>query len=339
MSYYDGSSVHVEWAKKMPTWRNGDVKFEAVDVHAPDEFISGLLFEPGGVAFPVWQGDSQLPHYRTSEYAIGTWLENSYLQTARNLYPAFGPVTTLENNPSAGIHTHNFVVRTSQTPVPMGRHLERENETPAEDEEIDMMGMLMDRYHIEVSEADTKAKQQALWRIAFTLNTDATTDDITKPAALSENGFEWNDVSFPIFTFGGETIEADIRGWAFDVNNDLGWSGLVASRYTVGKMKKILDVSVTLNLVPKGRNLFELIRTALESYATDVDLTVKLARNATTDYIQFTHDKMYCYPFDIRPAQKDDWFEGYMVRFHQLKAGSLVPQAIDAYNNDYYENP
>ena len=70
-----------------------------------------------------------------------------------------------------------------------------------------------------------------------------------------------------------------------------------------------------------------------------MDFTVKLARNATTDFIQWTHDKLYWDPNEIIPGTAANWFEGYMVRLHQLSSGSLAIQAKDAYNNDYYENP
>ena len=97
------------------------------------------------------------------------------------------------------------------------------------------------------------------------------------------------------------------------------------------------DISTTLQIVPTGRNCKELIRTALESYATDLDLTTKVARHATNDYIKITHDKLYCMPHDIIPPSRTKWFEGYIITMHQLGTGTCVHEIVDAYDDDYYE--
>lgn len=335
---YPADLTDIQWIKKQAAWRNLDAKWESADVLAPDEYLGGLLFEPIGIAAPVGQADSYLQKWRTNEYAIGTWLENSRLQTGRLLYPFFGPITTLDDNPSAGLYTHNGVKRSSEVPINKGRHIQRLNEDSGENEIVDCMGMLPARYHAECTEVSSITTQSALWRVAFTKSTSV--DLITRPTELTQAPFQWPDFTFSTLTYGGETIEADIRGWAFDVINDVEWRGLDNTKhYSVGKMNKYIDIAVTLNLVPSGKNLFELIRTALESYATDIDITVKMGRphDSVIDFLKFTHDKLYCYPFDIIPSSKDSWYEGYMVRFHQLSTGSLTTQEINDLDDDHYE--
>ena len=321
----------------MAAWRHGDAKLVAADVLPSDTYLKFSLFEPTGIGAIMGRPDSYINHWRTKEYSIGFFGESYYMQTGRLLYPFFGVCSTTENVP-VGYNTHAITKRVSQTPTNHGRHLEIENETDAESERIDILGMLPSVYLCGAHESAPKVVQKALWNCAFTKNT--ATDDIAEPTAISEDPFEWQQITFPTFTYGGETIEADIMGWSFSIHNNVFWRGLDSNKYyTVGKMGNYKDLSVTLNIIPTGKNIKELIRTALESYATDLDLTVKMARHATTDYIQWTHDKMYCFPFDIIPPHRNNWFEGYLISLHQLGTGSLGIEIKDSYNDNYYENP
>ena len=334
MPDYSADQVHIEWAKEFPLWRNGDLKFTASDVLVADELIALRLFEPVAVASPIGRANSYLGHWRSNQYAIGFLEEVYFMQTGRLLYPFIGKCSTVEATPNV----HTVSPRESQTPLNHGRHIEIQNETDAESERIDTSGMLPITYHCECSEAQTKATQIATWATAFTKNTG--TDTITEPSAIAEEPFDWTGITFPTFTYNSETLEADIIGWSFDVNNNVFWRGLDSGgKYSIGKMGNFVDISVTLNVVPTGKNMKELIRTALESYATDLDLTVNLARSATDD-IEFTHDKMYMTPYDIVAPSRTKWIEGYLITLHQLNLGNDLEIIIqDIYNNDFYENP
>jgi len=201
-----------------------------------------------------------------------------------------------------------------------------------------MIGMSMNSYHAECSEAFPVAVQTCDWNVNFTLNTDATTDDI--PALdLDIDPFEWPMFSIPTFTYNSETIEADIVGWAFDVQNTVRITGLDSGgHFEKAKYIPLTFISTTLEIRPYGRNAHELIRTKLESYITDLDLVVKCAR-ATNDYIQWTHDKCYAIPYRLSALKRPGSVERYFLVMSQLNTGSLIPIAKDYYNNDYYENP
>jgi hypothetical protein len=202
--------------------------------------------------------------------------------------------------------------------------------------------MLNQSHHIECSLASTVAVQSLSWLTAYTKNT--ATDNID-PSVVDDRPFDWKDFSFPTFTYNSETIEADILGWAFDINNTVRVSGLDStyaattgnSYYTNGRYIPPTYISVTLHIRPYGRNAFELIRTALEKYATDLDLTVLAKRTADRDQVTFTHDKLYCSKFDIASVQTPDTTEEYFMRMWQLNTGSFVPVTIDDYIDDYYE--
>jgi hypothetical protein len=331
--FYTADNAHVLKALKMATWRNGDAKLQSANVQAMDEFIAGRLVEPIGLASPLATGASYLPKFKTTQYVPGTWDEYLYFQTAMNLYPAMGVCTTTEATPNV----HEIRIRTTQTPTNQGRHLERENTTAAESERIDILGMMLNHHHTECSEASPLAIQHNKWGCAFTKSTS--TDEIT-PSIADDEPFKWNHFSFPTFTYNSETIEANIVGWAFDVINTLFFTGLDTTKfYSIGKLIPLTYITTTLEIVPYGHNAFELIRTNLESYATDLDLTVKAARNATTDYVQWTHDKMYCQPFVISAEKTPAKVERYLLVMSQLDTGSLEIQAKDQYNNNFYENP
>ncbi len=332
--WYTADKVHLLKAEKMATWRNGDAKLETADVHAVDEYISGRLYEPIGTVAPLATGVSYLPRFKTNHYIPGTWDEYLYFQTAMNLYPAMGICNTADNTPSASLYTHTFGIRTGQTPLNMGRHWQRENETAAESEIIDILGMMLNHCHIECSEASPVAVQHNKWGVSFTKN--SSTDDITA-ASLAVAPFKWSDFTFPVFTYNSETIEANIVGWAHDIVNTLQYTGLDTSGYySIGKYIPLTYITTSLEIIPYGHNAFELIRTNLGSYATDLDLTVKPARSAT-DYVQWVHDKCYCQPFIMTAEKSPTKIERYLLVMSQLDTGSLVPTAVDIYDDDYYE--
>jgi hypothetical protein len=122
------------------------------------------------------------------------------------------------------------------------------------------------------------------------------------------------------------------------VVNTLHFTGLDSSGYyTIGKYVPLTYLTTTLEIIPYGKNAFELIRTNLGSYAAGgLDLTVKCARTAT-DYVQWVHDKCYCQPFVLKAEKKPGARERYVLVLSQMDTGSLVPTAVDDYDDDYYE--
>ena len=337
MSSYQAHKTYVGVAKTMATWNHANAKLLTADVLASDPLIYHNFTEPKGVAEARADANDMVPNYHTTIYEPGKLTENYYLQTGRLLYPALGVCSTTEGTPN----DHAITKRVAQTPIYSGRHSEQVNVDTGESHITDMFSMLLKSYHAECSERGTKATQTASWRYMKSL-VDASCDTITRPTVLTDKIFSWNDFTFPIFTYGGDTIEARIIGWSFDVNNVIDWYGLSSGIFTVGEMHNYEDISVTLAIIPTGRSCRELIRTVIESYATDLDLTVKMARNATTDYVQFTHDKLYATPYDIIPGHIKGWKEGYFLTMHQLggaSLGSLAIEVKDKYNDNYYENP
>ena len=330
---YTPDKTHVLKAIKMAAWRNADAKLEAADVQKMDRYIDGNLDPPISVVTPSGKG-SFLPNYLESGYMPGVWTEMLYFQTAMQLYPSMGICTTADDTPSASLYTHTFGIRTAQTPTNQGRHWERENTTDAESERIDILGMLCRTHHIECSETQPVGVQLLNWGCAFTLN--AATDDITA-AQADDIPFKWTHFTFPTFTYNSETIEAYITGWSFDVQNTVMFFNPDSTGYhQVGRYVPQTTLSTTLEIIPYGKNAFELVRTKLGGYLTDLDLTVKCARSAT-DYVQWVHDKCYCFPFTLRAVKDPGTVERYFLRMVQLDTGSLVPTAVDDYDDDYYE--
>lgn len=331
---YTPDNMHLLKAKKMALWRNADAKLEAADVQKTDRLITGELTEPITVVTPSG-ANSFLPRYIESGYAPGMWTELLYFQTGMHLYASMGKCTTADDTPSAGYYTHTMGIRTTQTPLNMGRHWERENTTVAESERIDIFGMLNRSHHIECSEAQPVGAQLLNWGCGFTLNTG--TDDITLSQADDEP-FKWGKFTFPTFTYNSETIEAKIIGWAFDIQNTIMFIAPDTNGYYQdGKYIPQTMISTTLEIFPYGHNAFELIRTPLGSYVTDLDLTVVATRTAATDLITWTHDKCYCYPFTIKANKDPGFVERYFLRMVQLDTGSIVPVVVDDYDDDYYE--
>jgi hypothetical protein len=331
--WYTSDNAHLLTAKKGSSFRRSDAKYEAADVLETDVYVEGRLFEPIPIATPTGQSGSYLPFYRTTQFAAGRWQEILLLQTARNLFPAMGKCTTTEATPNV----HAITLRDGQDPVNMGRHWERENTIGAESERIDIIGVSLNSYHAECSQSFPVAVQTLDWNVNFTKNTS--TDDLAK-SEHSDEPFKWSMFTFPTFTYNSETIEADIIGWAFDVRNTVRITGLDSNGYfEKAKYIPLTMITTTLEIIPYGHNAFELMRTKLESYATDLDLTVKCARNATTDYIQWPHDKCYCQPYTLSALKRPGSVEQYFLVMSQLNTGSLAIEAKDQYNDNYYENP
>lgn len=334
-NWYTADNATLGKAKKGTVFRRADAKYQTADMLATDVYVEGRLFEPIKQATPTGQSGSYLPFYRSTQFAAGRWQEILLLQTARYLYPAMGKCTTTEATPNI----HAITIRTTQTPLNMGRHWERRKDDSGEYEVIDMLGMSLNSYHAECSEAFPVGVQTLDWNVNQTLNTDAATDDITLTEATDEP-FKWSMFTFPTFTYNSETIEADLVGWSFDVQNTVRITGLDSGgRFEKAKYIPLQMITTSIEIIPYGRNAWELIRTPLESYATDLDLVVKCARNATTDYIQWTHDKMYCRPYTLSSLKRAGSVERYFLVLSQLNTGSLAIEAKDPYNNDHYENP
>jgi hypothetical protein len=339
--WYTADTVHILKAKLMGSWRNGDAKLTSATTQKTDQFLMGRLFEPipTATAFPT--GASFLNKYKTSTFMPGSWEEMLFFQTAMNLYPAMGACSTVDDSPSANLYTHTITLRTGQTPSNQGRHLERENITDAESERIDILGMMCQSSHIECSELNPIATQRNKWGCAYTKA--SSTDDITRSEA-DDIPFKWSDFTFPTFTYNSETIEAHIVGWGFDVINTIRFTGLDANGYfSVGKFIPTTMITTTLEIIPYGKNAFELLRTPLTTigsrtgYATDLDLTVKCTRHTTNDYVQWAHDKMYCQPFVISSTKARAAHERYLLVLSQMDTGSLTITAVDDYDDDYYE--
>jgi hypothetical protein len=297
------------------------------------------LEECGGAVAEAGGGSATyLSKHRTTRYDIGIYQEVLYFQTGMMLYPSLGLCTTTDNDPGAGLYTHTGALRTAQTPLNMGRHIERENITDAESERIDVFGMLNQTHHIECSQMSPVAVQSLSWLCASTLNTG--TDEIT-PATCIDAPYKWEHFTFPTFTYNSETIEADILGWSLDIANTCRFSGLDSTgKYSNGRYIPPTYISTTLHVRPYGHNAFELIRTALESYIADpnnLNLVVLAKRTANEDQITFTFDDLYCNKFDISVVKTPGSTEEYYMTMHQLNTGSFVPVTIDSYDDDYYE--
>ncbi len=331
--WYTADNAHILRAKKMASWRHGDLKLEAADIKATNDLIACSLREPGEVVAPTGFGSTYLPQYEVVGYEIGQYFEICKLQTAFDIYPAMGVVSTTEATPNV----HDMSKRVAQTPTYQGRHLERENITTAEDEEIDILGMLLPSYHAECSELAPVATQSINSLVAYSINTDALTDDI--PAAgLTDEPLKWHHFVFTD-TFNSNPVEMDIIGWSFDIINTVLPTGLDSKkRFSIAKYIPLQFMSTTLEVRPYGRNPFEINRDA-QPYTGDLDLVVKASRNTTTDYIQWTHDKCFQDKFTINVDRRPGSVERYFLRWNQMDTGSLAIQSKDAYNNDYYENP
>lgn len=333
-NWYTADNATLGIPKKGTVFRRADTKYTSSDMLETDVYVEGRLFEPIPIATPTGQSGSYLPKYRTTQFSAGRWQEILLFQTARQLFPAMGICSTTEATPNI----HAITQRTTQTPLNMGRHWERRKDDSGEYEVIDMLGLSLNTYHVECSEAFPVAVQTLDWNVNNTLNTDATTDDITLTEHADEP-FKWNMFTFPTWSYNSEDpLETNIIGWAFDVQNTIRITGLDSDGlFEQAKYIPLTSITTTLELRPYGRNPFELIRKKLESYDTDLDLTVKCARNATTDYIQWTHDKLYCQPYTLSAMKRSGSVERYFLVMAQLNTGSLAIEAKDVYNKAYYE--
>jgi len=240
----------------------------------------------------------------------------------------FGACTTTEGSPDQ----HVWAIRTTnQPPYYIPIHTERENDTDAESERWDLLGCVGKTWHIACSEEKTLALQDV--DIDFAKHVAG--NDIAEPTPVedSHRSLEWGDFTLPTFTYNSETIEADILGFDWTLTNKVYLGGFVAHYPTRGLLFNC-DIQVKLRIMPDGKNIFELLRTRLVDYLTDIDITWKFTETANR-YIQGVHDKTYCQPFDVRCINA----EVYDVTFHQLDTGSFVPTEHNELDDDWYEDP
>lgn len=326
-SFLDG---YVAIGRPTTLFRNGDAALAA----AANLKASDTLHENWGYRFPGEEVTtfgstvSRLSKRIATANKVGNFQATFEFNTFRFANMGFGACTTVEGSPD----THTWAIRTTnQPPYYIQIHTERENDTGAESERWDLLGCLLKHWHIGGSENSSLILQDV--NIDYAIAVAGV--DIAEPTPVEDThrSLEWNDFSLTTFSYGGETIEADILGFDWDLDNKFYLGNFVSGSATRGLLFAC-DIQAKIRLMPYGKNIFELLRTRKISYATDLDLVWKFAESANR-YVQGTHDKMYCQPFDVRAVNA----ETYEVTLHQLSTGSFVPVEHNELDNDWYEDP
>jgi hypothetical protein len=344
MTYYtwDQISMCIATVGQLTAWRNADVKLATGECVAADQFKSCFL------TLPTYQttrrGTSGYIKTRdTSMRKIGRYTGTHLFQTAQFIYWIMQACSTTENTP-AGYNTHAITLNSSVTPLNFGIHFQ--HKLTSNNLLWDALGLLPRELRISCSEINQVTTQQIMMDFA---HANTASDDFTKvdraggtTGTVTKN---WNhavagglggDSSALSYNAGHEW---DVVGFDISLRRDNGFYARDSTGYpTIGEVYGF-DWSITLNILPRGDMIWDIMNTEKASYAGDLDLDFKLQADATNDYVRFVFDKLYLMPTD-KQASYDKYTDSYQLTFEPMSnASSLTVTAVDSLNNDHYENP
>lgn len=318
----------------LTAWRNADAKLSAVK--AVDDMIDFDIGQPQPVMEEYHPVGLAAGEVRLVEkgHKVGDLISNHKGQTSKLIYWHMQKCVTTEATPNI----HALTMRTSQTPINLGIHVEREKS--GQDLRYDLLGLLPVEHHWKCPDAGV-VEQSNKMQVAFAKR--ASTDDIAQPTRITDRTFTWDNLKTGgiTFNYGGSPIAADIVDVNLGIYNTPLYTVWDASKFpSVGLLKRI-TYDIALKVKPTGSNFYDVNNTYLSDYtAGGIDMVFKWQRSAT-DYVQYTYNDLRMVPVNEKIVNEEGWFEDYDIKFMPggLTTSSFAIESKDQYNNDHYENP
>lgn len=239
-----------------------------------------------------------------------------------------------------GSTTHTISLNTSQTPIRLGFHFEKE--MTGEDIRYSFLGFMPDYWRLYCGDDRErwKARQEFSADFAYA---KTSAEDIAEPDKLVEPKFEWSDLKHAsgVLTvkYNGTALEFTIR--AIDVTvrrtNPL-WGVKGASKCPIEAFIRGVGVELLLEGFLTGDNVRTLMAIEPESYAgTGLDVEIKFYK-ATNNEWGISLGNLYLVP-DQTILTETDWYEKKTLRLVVLDSTTTVSGSVeDRKNKTYYEN-
>ena len=239
-----------------------------------------------------------------------------------------------------GSTTHTITLATSQTPVYLAFHFEKE--LTGEDDRYDFLGYMPEfwRLYCGDDKARWKARQEFSADFAYAR---AAGGDLKEPNKLTEPKFEWNDLKHAsgalTVKYNGTDLDFTIRAIDLTVRrtNPL-WGVKGASGYPTEAFISGVSVELLIEGFLTGDNVRSLMATKPESYlGTGLDVEIKFYK-ATNNEWGISLGNLYLVP-DQTVLTETDWYERKTLRLVVLDSTTTVSSSVeDRKNKTYYEN-
>lgn len=332
-----GAYVGYQIATDLTAWRNGDAKLTSVKV------LDDLIEMPSvGNNKPTHQklpgivsGYHGIVKTIAPKFEIGSYKASHYGQSAKMIYWALGACTTTPNTPSSGYHSKSITPRTTNVPINLGLHVERESSS--NNLRYDLLGLLVPEYHWKCEDGGV-VQQDIDVEVAYVKS--SSTDDIARPTVDSHPPFEWGDLIAGglTLTYNSADVAVDITSIDCFFKNTTKFAVWDGSKYASKGYYRKYEYGVKLRVKPQVASLlYGINKLAFADYAGALSLTAKWQKHATQDYLQWVFTNLVLEPFDEKIGSDNEPEEEYEITLSNTQTSTLTVTSIDTKDKSYFE--
>lgn len=347
----DGYYIAYAIGTDLTAWLNAKAALVVGELNAIDWFYSANVThtKPRTININPMTA-SMYPKRIQSGRFLGNIVTTHYFQTGILTYAVMGACATAG---AGDPYTHTITKATSETPVSIAFHLEKEGTT--DNRRKDIMGVVPRSLDIRVSERNPIALQSYNANFAYT----GSGSDLAQPTAHTQANlppYTWfnykNSSGASAFEYNSGAIDVDI----VSVDMHIAWSDTLFGAYdgtgypSNGVVVPPFDSYVTLGVRitdAAGTQINDIsdLRAVVSGegaaeYAGDISFIADFYRGAN-DYIKFTWTDMYVDPESYQEVfqAEGEWFDGitFTLRFKD-ESSTLAVEEKNNLDKTYYEN-
>lgn len=313
-------------------------ELQATDLLDADAGVIGINYSDPDTVDYYHMSASQYAGVYYTGYKRASVALPMYLQTGVFLYALLGTCAT------TGAYTHTIALNTSQTPIYLAFHWEKE--LTGQDLRYDFFGYMPKSWNLRCGEDKSRwvAKQTFMGDFACS---DATAADIAEPAKQTLTSYNWSDLKHAsgvlTIKYNGTDLEFDIRGLDLTLTRTKPlWGACNASGFPSEAFIAGLGIDLKLDGYVKGDNVRTLMATKPEDYvSTYLDASIVFYKSATRSFT-ITLSNIYLIP-DDDIMSSTEWYEKKTLKFKSFSTAAASPTSVssvvvDSLDKTYYEN-
>lgn len=207
--------------------------------------------------------------------------------------PLMGACST--TGPSGSDYTHTYITTTARASYPPSFQLLEKivNDTSANNKYLLHVGCVIVR-------CDLKGDQNNLITATFTVMFARTITGLAlntfPPLLHTERCHDFENATVT-HNVGGSAYNNSVKGWTIVINNNVQTDRAAGELYPDRALWGFREISIGLDLTPKDWADFTDAETD-PATAKDIDITIKMSRNTTSDYLQFAFEKLWVLTYD-----------------------------------------
>lgn len=328
---------------------NAQAALVSGECNPTDQFLFGTNMLP----HPVTERFSSLAATRIADRhtvgrTYGTFVGTFAFQTAQFIWWLQQVCATTG---ASAPYTHTITTSALTAPKSFGIHLEHESTSSSR--RRDLLGIIPRQLIIYGSARDQWAFRQTLTcDYAYCNKTAADIAAQTKRSSITE-GTVWKNWAhicesdgtglgghaMDVLTYNTDALDMVVNSLAITLTNNAEFIGYDSAGYYRDAILHGFDAKFELGFIAKGNDVIDLVTTAYEDYAGDLDLTLPFTEHADNDEITMNWDKLYLVPFGEEAVEWNKWREEYVVTFELGgTSSSLATVGEDSLTEGDYEN-